>query len=395
MLRSRFETFLLHSSFQYYIVPGLMMYFSWSITNYQNSCFLLWVIHVLLPFLDCLCPLDHRNPSKDEIKSLENQLRFKFPLYLAVILDWSFLFYVQNWLYYHISEMSYLQILFLAISAGYAGGSNINIAHELLHKNNLLDKFMGLSTLSKNMYLHFYIEHVHGHHRRVATPEDPTSSRKGETLYQFLPRTIIGSWISAWKYEEKRLGTKEFSLNNRMHIFSICYVAIPSVIKFFYGWTGVLFFLTSALISVLFLETINYIEHYGLERKEISSGVYEKVDIKHSWNAPHRFTNYLLFKLQRHSDHHENAYKPYQTLCSYDESPFLPHGYTVCLLLATNPGAWFEVMDEMLENYRIGKKVNADEVMKRNWKIYKVLAQHTLIFTSLWMLEAVGVWKLI
>ena len=168
------------------------------------------------------------------------------------------------------------------------------------------------------MYLHFYIEHTHGHHRRVATPEDPTSSRRNETLYQFLPRTIIGSWISAWQYEEKRLGTKEISVYNRMHIFILCYLMFPSIIKILYGWSGMLFFLSTAGISIIFLETINYIEHYGLVRKEISPGVYEKVDIKHSWNAPHRLTNYLLFKLQRHSDHHENSYKPYQTLCSYN-----------------------------------------------------------------------------
>jgi len=395
MLKSKIDTYLLHSSFQYYIVPFLVTYFSWSLTTQMNPCFLLWVIHVLIPLMDCLFPLDHRNPTKEEIKQLENQLKFKFPLYLSVILDWCTLLYFQNWIYYNIANMSYLQIIFLVLSAGYSGSSNINIAHELLHKNNILDKFMGLSTLSKNMYLHFYIEHVHGHHRRVATPEDPTSSRKNETLYQFLPRTIIGSWISAWKYEEKRLGTKEFTLNNRMHLFTICYVAIPSLIKIFFGWTGLIFFLISAFISVIFLETINYIEHYGLERKEITPGVYEKVDIKHSWNAPHRFTNYLLFKLQRHSDHHENGYKPYQTLCSYDQSPFLPHGYTVCLLLATNSEAWFDVMNEMLDDYKIGKNVSEEGLKKRNWKIYKVLLHHGLVFTTLWIMELAGLMKLI
>lgn len=391
----KIETFLLKSTFQYYINVFMIMFVLYLITNFQAPCFALWLIHAFFPLMDCLLPLDHRNPTKEEIKVLENQLRFKLPLYLSVVIDWCSLFYIQNWYYYNQHSLSYLQRALIILTAGYGGAANINIAHELLHKNNIIDKLMGLSTLSKNMYLHFYIEHTHGHHRRVATKEDPTTSRKNETLFQFLPRTIIGSWISAWHYEEKRLGFKEFTLNNRMHLFTICYVIMPTLIHYFYGYTGLIFFLGVAIISVIFLETINYIEHYGLERKEISPGVYEKVNIKHSWNAPHRLTNYLLFKLQRHSDHHENAYKPYQTLCSYEDSPFLPHGYTVCLLLASKPSAWFEVMNDVLEDYKNGIKRTEIERKKRDQKVYKVILEHFIIFTTLWVAEMVGLTKII
>lgn len=395
MFTDKIETFLLSSTFQYYLNPFLILFFTYQVTTFQYPCFQLWLLHVFFPLMDCLLPLDNRNPSKNEIKSLENKLSFKLPLYLSVILDWLSLFYLQSWFFYHKHELSYLQIFFLVLTVGYAGAGNINVAHELLHKNNILDKLMGMTTLIKNMYLHFYIEHTHGHHRRVATKEDPASSRRNETLYQFIPRTIVGSWVSAWHIEEKRLGTKEFSLHNRMHIFLICYFLMPTVIHFLYGSSGIIFFLTSAFMSIVFLETINYIEHYGLERKEISPGVYEKVSIKHSWNAPHRFTNYILFKLQRHSDHHENAYKPYQTLCTYEESPFLPHGYTVCLFLATSPKAWFEVMNEVLDDYKSGIKKNQHEISQRNWKIYKVLLQHGVIFTGLLAAEIMGFTKII
>ena len=113
-------------------------------------------------------------------------------------------------------------------------------------------------------------------------------------------------------------------------------------------------------MSVIILESINYIEHYGLSRKEISPGVYEPVDITHSWNAPHRISNYLLFKLQRHSDHHENSLKPYQTLCSYEKSPQLPQGYAFCILLAFYPKLWFKVMNPLAESYN-NKKENKEE----------------------------------
>lgn len=397
MLSTKLDTFLLNSSLQYYIIPVLILYFTYSITTYQNPCFLLWVIHVLFPLLDYLLPLDQRNPTKAEQNTIENQHRFKFPLYLAVILDWCALFYVQHWYFYNAYRLSYAETLLLFLSGGYSGASNINIAHELLHKDNFIDKFLGLLTLSKNLYLHFYIEHTHGHHKRVATREDPASSRRDESLYTFLPRTLVGSWVSAWKYEEKRLGTSEFSLKNRMHLFGLCYCLFVGSVNLVYGIRGVMLFVTSAVISVVFLETINYIEHYGLERKELSPGVYEKVSIVHSWNAPHRLTNYLLFKLQRHSDHHENSYKPYQTLCTYERSPQLPHGYTVCLLLAASPKAWFSVMNPLLDEYKkeTSSETNKKNKKKRDLQVLSVVLQHAVIFTVLWGAELLGLTKLI
>jgi len=392
---ARIDTSLLHSSWQYYICPLFYLFFIWNQVVNHAPLFQIWIVMVLYPFLDCILPFDNRNPSKEEIKQLDNQLKFKLPLYVFVGIDWFYVLYIQKWFYETHASLSYLEIVWTVWATALLMAGNINVAHELLHKNNFLDKFLGLTTLSKNMYLHFYIEHVHGHHRRVATKEDPTSSRRNETLYQFLPRTLIGSWISAWQFEEKKVGSKEFSLYNRMHMFTICYFIFPLVAKMFFGWIGLIFFLVTSIFSAIHLEIINYVEHYGLERKEISSGVYEKVDIKHSWNAPHRFTNYVLYKLQRHSDHHENAYKPYQTLCSYEESPVLPHGYPVCLILAMNPKDWFEVMNQKVDDYKSGIKRSEKEVKKINWKIYKVLAKQAVVLTTLWVLEILGFMKLI
>lgn len=174
--------------------------------------------------------------------------------------------------------------------------------------------------------MHFTIEHLQGHHKRVATPEDPASAPKGMTLYEFIPKTIVGSLKSSYE------------LNGPMTILSLA----GSVLFFYWiywrqGWFTTMVALAGGLGGVIVLETINYIEHYGLRRKRNADGTYEKVTIRHSWNAPHRFTNYMFYKLQRHSDHHENSLKPYQTLCSYKDSPQLPHGYIGCIIIAPFP----------------------------------------------------------
>ena len=118
-----------------------------------------------------------------------------------------------------------------------------------------------------------------------------------------------------------------------------------------YGTQGLVLYLIVAFGAIAFLEAINYIEHYGLRRELKENGEYEKVTIKHSWNAPHRISNYLLFKLQRHSDHHENSLKPYQTLNSLEDSPQLSHGYTVNIIMAMFPSVWFSVMDPLVDEY--------------------------------------------
>lgn len=167
------------------------------------------------------------------------------------------------------------------------------VSHELLHKLNKMDQISGTLHQIKVLYMHFTIEHVLGHHRRVATPEDPATAAKGITLYEFVPKSAIGGFISAFK------------LNPLLTSLS----AVGSVLMItgvynYYGLKCTIYFLIMALGGVFILELINYIEHYGLKRKQLPDGNYEKVTIRHSWNAPHRISNYLFFKLQRHSDHH-------------------------------------------------------------------------------------------
>lgn len=161
--------------------------------------------------------------------------------------------------------------------------------------------------------------------------------------------------------DEKKLGKNFFTNYAVLSVLSS--IAYISLIYLLFGLQPTIIHCLMAFMSVVYLEAINYIEHYGLSRKKLANGEYEKVTILHSWNAPHRFTNYLLFKLQRHSDHHENSSKPFQTLVSMDQSPFLPHGYTLMIIMSFFPKFWFRIMDPLADAYQCldaskGEKIN-------------------------------------
>lgn len=164
-------------------------------------------------------------------------------------------------------------------------------------------------------------------------------------------------------------------------------ILFTSLIYKIYGMKVCILYLLSAFGSVFYLEAINYIEHYGLRREMKADGNYQKVTIRHSWNAPHRFTNYLLFKLQRHSDHHENSLKPYQTLVSLEQSPHLPHGYSVCIFMSFFPSTWFKIMNPLVDEYNMTKTGNINgEVMKRAVKeTRKFIIKLAMVTTPLYI----------
>ena len=195
-----------------------------------------------------------------------------------------------------------------------------------MHRNNPIDRFIATLHQVKCMYMHFTTEHLYGHHKNVATPLDPASAEKGITVHKFILRSIVGSYKSAMKIDPRTVT-----------MYTFLYIVYLACVYYIFDLQRVIVSIGAAFGGVWFLESINYIEHYGLRRKQLPDGSYEKVTLRHSWNAPHRFSNYLLFKLQRHSDHHENSLKPYQSLCSYEESPLLPAGYMGCLILASFP----------------------------------------------------------
>lgn len=377
------EDSLVDYTFPYYMI--IFLYFIFTMCcHFKNPFIVIWFLYGILPLLDHYIKLDIRNPTREEQKKLNREIRFKIPIYLTVLFDWIFLIWGIKEIFTNTN--GYLYSIGVFILIGTMQSTSINLSHEINHKLKKWEKIIGTFNLSKNLYMHFLIEHNEGHHKNVSTLEDPATSRFNETLYHFLPRSIIGGFLSAWKIENKKKG---LTIYNRMIYFSLSIILIPFTVFYFFGLSVMIVFCLLALMSVVYLEIINYMEHYGLLRKKLDDGTYENVSIKHSWNASHRFSNYILFKLQRHSDHHENSLKPYQTLCTYDESPTLPNGYSICLLLALVPKLWFKIMNPLVIIYNKGEKVSEEMKREVNNTLMKFIGIVNLILTSIVILQFV------
>jgi alkane 1-monooxygenase len=224
----------------------------------------------------------------------------------------------------------------------------INVAHELGHRSNSYEQWMAKALLTTSLYNHFFIEHNKGHHKNVATLKDPSSARLGEPLYMFWPRTIINSYRSAWRIanrEMRKLGLPIFHWKNEMITLSLLELIFCLLITFIFGYTGLLYFILAAINGALLLETVQYIEHYGLRRQSIGHGKFERTLPKHSWNSDHVIGRLMLFELSRHSDHHYLASRKYQILRHHTDAPQMPTGYPGMMLLSLFPPAWFRVMN--------------------------------------------------
>ncbi len=245
------------------------------------------------------------------------------------------------------------KILVLGLSCGVFG---INVAHELGHRKKGFEQVMAKLLLISTLYCQFFIEHNKGHHKNVSTPHDPSSAPYGTTLYGFWIRSITGVYRDAWRIanaECRKKGKPVFSWHNEMlqlQVYTLWWIAI---IILAFGIKVFLLYLPAALIGILLLETVNYIEHYGLARKLTERGTYERAQPIHSWNSSHPVGRMVLFELSRHSDHHYLASRPYQILRHHEEAPQLPTGYPGSMLLATVPPLWFKVMDKKLKAYNM------------------------------------------
>jgi alkane 1-monooxygenase len=307
----------------------------------------LFVLFVLLPSADYLIGRDTQNLSELEFDALDANPMYRvltllcLPVYVALLIygAWQF----QN------AALSTSGLIGLVLSQGVIGGVvAINAAHELIHKANKLEAGAGGLLLACVGYGSFKIEHVRGHHVHVSTPLDASSARFGQNVYHFVSRSIPRNVAAAFRFEAERLtklGKPALHWQNEALQLSAVTLGLALLFAWQFGLMGALFFLTQALVAIGTLEVINYVEHYGLERKQLASGRYERTTHKHSWNSSYLLTNWLLFQLQRHSDHHENPRRRYQTLRHFDGSPQLPGGYSSMFLLALVPPLWFRVIN--------------------------------------------------
>jgi alkane 1-monooxygenase len=303
-------------------------------------------LYTILPLLDKVLGKDPHNPPEDVVDQLSQDKYYRYCVYAFVPLQLIALLWSVSVV--GSGTLSWFGVVGLGWSISLTNGIAFNTAHELGHKNDRFERWLSKLSLAPTGYGHFCVEHNRGHHVRVATPEDPASSRYGESFYQFLPRTVIGGYKSAWNLEKDRLqgrGLSVWSVNNEnLQAWAMSVVLFAGLTAVF-GWIVLPFLLLQAAVSASLFEIINYVEHYGLCRQKNENGRYERCKPEHSWNSNHLVTNLLLYQLQRHSDHHANPSRSYQALRHFDNVPQLPSGYAGMVVLAYFPPLWRRVMD--------------------------------------------------
>ena len=311
---------------------------------------------VLIPLLETLMPEDPSNPTEDAKIARSLNPVFDLLLYLNLPI-------VYGLLYIGLEKASATTLLAyetigLVLSLGIVLGVNgINVGHELGHRKAAWERFLGKLLLVPCLYSHFYVEHNFGHHLHVATPEDPATARLNQPVFHFWWTSISRQYRNAWRIQNRLLqqGQHGFlSPHNHMFWSTLLQAGYMALVWVVFGWTGLAVALGAALVGMLLLETVNYIEHYGLMRSRLPSGRYERVGAHHSWNSNHVMGRIVLYELTRHSDHHYKSAKKYQLLECRDEAPSMPFGYPTSMVLSLFPPLWFRIM-----NPRIPGKVHS------------------------------------
>ena len=307
---------------------------------------------VFIPLLELNLDQHIQTYTDDEKVNRNLDPFFDFLLYLNLPLVYGMFFLSLNTL---ANSNSTYEIIGIILSASIVMATNgINVGHELGHRKSLLSRTCSKLLYLPCQYMHFFIEHNWGHHINVATPNDPATAKYRQNLYSFWVSSVTKTYISAWKIQLKLLKISKkgfFSFKNNIIFYTLFQLLFLIFIYFNYGFTVTIYSIIMSIVSFLFLETINYIEHYGLQRQMKPNGKYERVRPHHSWNSNHTVGRIILYELTRHSDHHFKASKKYQVLESVQDSPQLPYGYPTSILISFFPPLWFRIMNPLVKKY--------------------------------------------
>jgi len=354
------------------VVPmvGVLLFFATN-GNPLTAWFPLLYTFVLVPLLDHVFGEDTHNPPEEVVPLMAQDNYYRWLLYVGIVLLFIDFFGVAWFIGTH--PLPWWAYLALTLGTGFGSADAILIGHELGHKASRADRTAAQIVNGLVGYGHFCIEHNRGHHVQVATPEDCVSARMGESIYRFVLREIPGAFRRGWRLEKERLaklGKGTWSLHNEVLQSWLLTLTIGGALLTIFGWVLLPFLIVHHLYAWYGLTQANYVEHYGLLRQKLPGGRYELPEPRHSWNTNHIYSNLVSFHLQRHSDHHANALRPYQSLRSFDDLPRLPSGYPGSFGLAAIPWLWFRVMDPKLMQWAEGDitRINVDP--KRKTRLY-------------------------
>ena len=301
---------------------------------------------VFIPVLDMLIGEDPYNPTQAMLDDMEQDSYYRLLLFMSIPVYYASFFFAA-W-FVGTQEIAWWALIVFALGLGTLNSVSLVIGHELGHKHNKWDQIAAKIVIAMVGYGHFTLEHNRGHHVWVSTPEDPASSRLGESIYQFLLREIPSTFVRGLSFERARLNKKGYGFwnwrNDILQGYAIT-LGIAAVLIGLFGPIMIVFLIVHHMFGWYGLTQANYVEHYGLKRRKLDNGKYEACEPRHSWNTNHIVSNLISFHLQRHSDHHSNPQRPYQVLRNFPDLPTLPSGYPGCFGLAAIPPLWFRVMD--------------------------------------------------
>lgn len=310
------------------------------------------VAFVLIPVFELILPPRVDNLTEQRAMSMSRSRFFDWLLYFNLPIVYGLCIFLAYRLAFY--DLTTFETIGMTLGVGIVlGACGINVAHELGHRESWHEQLMAMILLVPTMYTHFTLEHNFGHHKNVATPSDPATARLGEPVFKFWLRSIIGSYTHAWKLQSemfRKSGAQFWSLSNKLLQGLLLQLIYLALLYAFFGSEAVLVLVIASVIGILLLESVNYIEHYGLTRKQLPSGRYEPVNPTHSWNSDHQMGRIFLYELTRHSDHHFQSTRKYQVLRHLDDSPQLPYGYPASIILAMVPPIWMRVMDKRIVN---------------------------------------------
>ena len=330
---------------------ALMAFIGISLGGFYNYLAVVFTF-IFIPILEIIVKKSNEEYTEEEKKNRLLDPFFDFLLYLNIPIVFGIFFFSLDKLAF---TSSVSDIIGIILSASIVMATNgINVGHELGHRKSIIARTCSKLLYLPCQYMHFYIEHNFGHHINVATPEDPATARYKQTLYSFWITSVVRTYVSAWEIQLKLLKVSKrnfFSIKNDMVFYTFFQITFLAFVYYNFGLYLTLLSILMSIISFLFLETINYVEHYGLLRKKEPSGRYERVKPHHSWNSNHTIGRIVLYELTRHSDHHFKSSKKYQVLESLEDCPHLPYGYPTSILLSLIPPIWFTIMNPLVRNH--------------------------------------------
>lgn len=326
------------------VVSGILLGGLWNFLGIG----LVFLAHPLLDFL-----LGQESIQPRTSGDLKSKVQFKtysliLWVYVPVQLG------IQYWILSKPERTPFLSLSWIGAAwslGAMAGATGITAAHELIHRRNRWERFLGVTLLLSVCFPHYRVEHVFGHHRHVATPHDPATARKGESIYFFWIRSTIMGWLSAWKIENARAAAaKTFQWHrHRLIHYTLVQSSLIALIWALWGWKALVLFFIQSSMAVMLLETVDYIEHYGLVRRQTAPGRYEPATDLHSWDSRHRVTNWFLFNLGRHAHHHAQPFVRYENLQLSRSGHEFEQGYSSMIWLALCPPLWKREMDPKLQ----------------------------------------------